>query len=154
MVALGLLDRAALIEYRTAHVAHEWVEEPEPRLVERELSAEERNAVVREVDAALAAHMRRQAEWPSPTDPERLQRAFAALSAEGVLARQAYGIHGPDALARLQEEWAETPDARGYVFYDRQMLEEALSGRLRLSWGGFTPDGEVAPGDPPARRQE
>lgn len=143
MVALGM-GRRAILELRTAHVAQEWVEEPEPRLVERELLPDEREAVVAEVDAALAAHFEAQEEWPSPTDPERLVRAFAALGADGILARHAYGMHEPDGLSLLQEE-AEGADPRGYVFYDQQMLEEVLAGRLRLSWGGFA-NGEVAPG--------
>jgi hypothetical protein len=45
-------------------------------------------AVARITDEELEAHRRREATWTSPTDCDRLDRAFARLEMSGILARQ------------------------------------------------------------------
>jgi hypothetical protein len=44
--------------------------------------------VARITDEELEAHRRREATWTSPTDCDRLDRAFARLEMSGILARQ------------------------------------------------------------------
>ncbi|MEV4556505.1 hypothetical protein AB0K51_05855 [Kitasatospora sp. NPDC049285] len=77
-----------------------------------------------------------QRSWQGETDPERLTRAFAALDARGITAREDFTCcrscgHG--------EIWADgEPDARGFVYFHRQCTESAARGEdLMLLYGGF-----------------
>src|SRR5262245_60099652 len=45
-------------------------------------------------DRALTAHLAEQAGWPSPTDCDRLDAAFAELADAGILARQHFSCCG------------------------------------------------------------
>ncbi|MFD6415224.1 DUF6891 domain-containing protein [Streptomyces sp. NPDC060194] len=82
-----------------------------------------------------------QSSWTGETDPERLTRAFAALDAAGITARENFtccrtcgdteiGAEGPD-------------DARGFVYFHTQCTDSAAAGHgLNLLYGGF--DGSPA----------
>ncbi|QMU74662.1 hypothetical protein GXW83_01560 [Streptacidiphilus sp. PB12-B1b] len=56
-----------------------------------------------------------QADWNGETDPERLTRAFAALEAEGVTARENFTCCRSCGQAKIGAE-AE-PGARGFVYF-------------------------------------
>ena len=146
---LGLKDREALIEYERHRRTRQWVEEPEPHLAQTRLTEAQQRQIVADVDRGLAAHFRSQTGWRRPTDTERLCTAFERLEAAGILARIAYGMHGPDSLQLLQTEASHSARRgvrfRGYAYVDVQMLDEVVNGHLRIGWGLFDTDG-LSPG--------
>lgn len=98
---------------------------------------------------ALAAHAAAQGTWPERTDCDRLDAAFAALEAEGVIARQNFTCCGTCGSAEI---WDEIDAARaggrpttGYAFFHMQDTERATEGGgLYLNYGS------VEEGDEPA----
>jgi hypothetical protein len=93
-------------------------------------------------DAALAAQAAAQASWPVVTDCDRLERAFAALELDGIVARQNFTCCQSCGLDKIDEELGDPP-ARGFVFYHWQDLERAVKGHgLYLTHGAA--DGEAA----------
>jgi hypothetical protein len=100
------------------------------------------------VDAALLAHRMSQDAWPRETDCDRLDRAFAALDARGIVARQHFtccGTCGAGEIFEIAEERKMSGEPiRGYTFYHWQDTEGAVeSGDLYLSYGSVE-DGEAA----------
>ncbi|MFF3674895.1 DUF6891 domain-containing protein [Streptomyces sp. NPDC002120] len=103
---------------------------------------------VRPVSAAQAAwlvdrlwreRLAEQADWVGETDPERITRAFAALEASGITARENFTCCRSCGLAEIRADGAE--DARGFVFFHSQAAEGAAAGHdLFLMYGGFEPD--------------
>lgn len=97
---------------------------------------------------ALAAHAAVQAGWARPTDNDRLDRAFAALEAAGVIARQHFSCCG---TCGSSEIWDEIDAAsktgapvRGYTFFHMQDTESAAEGDgLYLNYGAVE-EGESA----------
>lgn len=95
--------------------------------------------------AARAAHKREQKSWPAITDNTRLDRAFADLEKDGILARQNFwccGTCGGDAvvdeIARANKR-KHTFD--GYTYFHEQDTTIAVLGHgLNLGYG--TPDFE------------
>lgn len=95
--------------------------------------------------AARAAHKRDQKSWPAITDNTRLDRAFADLEKDGILARQNFwccGTCGGDAvvdeIARANKR-KHTFD--GYTYFHEQDTTIAVLGHgLNLGYG--TPDFE------------
>jgi hypothetical protein len=84
--------------------------------------------------AALAAHLAEEATWPAVTDCDRLDRAFAALEASGIVARQNFTCCQNCGHAEIRDEL--TPDTNGYVFYHVQDTESAADGHgLLLAYG-------------------
>jgi len=96
-----------------------------------------RPLVARLTRQLLLAHRRAQRTWPSPTDCERLDAAFAALEAEGILARQDYEDCQTCGHAAARRELAAAGErTRGYVFYHQQDTESAYdTGELYLAYG-------------------
>jgi len=98
---------------------------------------------------ALHDHARAQAQWPATTDCDRLDTAFEALQARGILARQNYSCCGSCGVAEIHAEIAaaEQEPARaiaGYVFYHAQDTEAAVEGYgVCLNYGAVA-DGEAA----------
>lgn len=96
--------------------------------------------------AALAEFDKKRAAekgWPSVTDCDRLDKAFAILNGGGVIAIHNAGYTMSDG----HEEVAEALQARddrgpqGYCFYHGQDLERALAGEgLMLAFGGIRAD--------------
>lgn len=79
------------------------------------------------VASALAGHARRGRRRPSRTDTERLTRAFRALDACGITAREEFRCCSTCARAELGGV-AEAAGARGYAFYHWQDAEVAAAG--------------------------
>ncbi|MFB7911004.1 hypothetical protein ACFC1T_31665 [Kitasatospora sp. NPDC056076] len=82
-----------------------------------------------------------QSGWIGETDPERLARAFAALEAGGITAREDFACCRSCGEAEIGA--AGVPEARGFVYFHSQCTESAAAGRgLSLLYGGF--DGSAA----------
>jgi hypothetical protein len=96
----------------------------------------------------LAAHARDQRDWPARTDCDRLDDAFAALEANGVIARQNFTCCGTCGSAEIWDEIDAVAKAggptRGYAFFHMQDTERAAEGDgLYLNYGACE-DGEEA----------
>jgi hypothetical protein len=96
----------------------------------------------------LADHQAEQATWPTVTDCDRLDAAFAALEAAGIVCRQDFSCCGTCGAAEIWGEAADVEAAgasvRGYAFYHMQDTEAAVEGRgVYLSYGAAE-DGEAA----------
>ncbi|MBO1332032.1 hypothetical protein [Streptomyces sp. VRA16 Mangrove soil] len=143
---LGAADRAELEDevrsvlhggYATRAVLAEVAEEY--------LVTEGRRPVSRAQAWALADRMwlERVAEqegWRGETDPERLTRAFAALEADGIVARENFTCCRSCGDTEIGAEAG--PGARGYVYFHSQCTGSAAVGAgLMLLYGGF--DGAV-----------
>ncbi|MEU9084971.1 hypothetical protein [Streptomyces sp. NPDC048357] len=91
------------------------------------------------VDRLWRERLAEQADWVGETDPERITRAFAALEASGITARENFTCCRSCGLAEIWADGAE--DARGFVFFHAQSTEGAAAGHdLFLMYGGFEPD--------------
>jgi hypothetical protein len=99
-----------------------------------------RREAPRMVQEALKAHQTAQASWPDVTDYDKLDAAFAALEASGVISRQNFACCGTCGAAEI---WLEIDDAkrlgrpaRGYAFFHQQDTEAAVVGDgLYLNYG-------------------
>ncbi|MGA9525366.1 MAG: alpha/beta hydrolase-fold protein, partial [Myxococcaceae bacterium] len=92
------------------------------------------------LDRRMEAQAREEKGWPAITDCDRLDRAFAALEAAGILARQNYEDCGTCGGAAILDELNAAREAgrhaRGYVFFHMQDTESAVDGGgLYLSYG-------------------
>ncbi|MCK1798380.1 hypothetical protein MTQ01_20590 [Streptomyces sp. XM4193] len=77
-----------------------------------------------------------QAGWRGETDPERLTRAFVALEAAGITAREHFTCCRTCGNAEIGAERA--PGSRGFVYFHTQSTERAAGGGgLTLHYGGF-----------------
>ncbi|MFJ2193041.1 DUF6891 domain-containing protein [Kitasatospora sp. NPDC087861] len=77
-----------------------------------------------------------QTGWIGETDPERLTRAFAALTAAGLTAREHFACCRSCGDAEIAA--AAAPDAHGYVYFHTQGTDSAAAGHgLSLRYGGF-----------------
>ncbi|MFD7730093.1 DUF6891 domain-containing protein [Kitasatospora phosalacinea] len=87
------------------------------------------------VDRMWLERVAEQRTWTGETDPERLARAFAALEATGITARENFTCCrscGNDEIG------AERPDARGFVYFHSRCTDGAAAGGdLWLLYGGF-----------------
>jgi hypothetical protein len=97
---------------------------------------------------SLAKHMADQATWPAVTDCDRLDKAFAELEQNGIVARQNFSDCGTCGVAEIDDEIDATRkkgrEVRGYVFYHMQDTESAAEGHgLYLNYGAVD-DGEKA----------
>ncbi|MFH5803911.1 DUF6891 domain-containing protein [Alienimonas sp. DA493] len=102
----------------------------------------------------VAAHAAEQVDWPAVTDCDRLDAAFAALEAAGVVCRQNFSCCGNCGVAEIGAEMDGAAAAgkriRGYAFYHMQDTESAVDGYgLCLNYGprweeGLT-DADYAP---------
>ena len=96
----------------------------------------------------LAAHSAAQRDWPETTDCDRLDAAFAALEARGVVSRQHFTCCGTCGSGEIWDEIetirANGGPARGYAFYHWQDTEAAVEGRgIYLNYGACD-EGEAA----------
>ena len=96
---------------------------------------------------ALAAHQAEQAGWGPTTDCDRLDGAFAALNAQGIVARQDFSCCNNCGFTEIWDEVEEAEKHRpveGYVFYHLQCTERAIAtGQLLLAYGCIEDDPEA-----------
>ncbi len=88
---------------------------------------------------ALAAHQAEQAGWGPTTDCDRLDSAFAALNAQGIVARQDFSCCNNCGFTEIWDEVEEEEKrhpVEGYVFYHLQCTESAIeTGKLLMAYG-------------------
>ena len=126
----GYDDRKVLTE-----IAEEWLVDGDERPVSRAQAAQL-------VDRLWLERVAEQADWAGVTDPDRLTRAFEALDASGITARENFACCRGCGLAEIG---AEREDARGFVFFHDQVTEHAAEGYgLALHYGGFDGSDETA----------
>ncbi|WP_405993789.1 DUF6891 domain-containing protein [Streptomyces sp. NBC_00986] len=119
----GYDDRRMLTE-----IAEEWLVTGDERPVSRAQAG-------RLVDRLWLERVAEQADWAGVTDPDRLTRAFEALDASGITARENFACCRGCGLAEMG---AERGDARGFVFFHDQVTEHAVAGYgLALHYGAF-----------------
>ncbi|MFD5079320.1 DUF6891 domain-containing protein [Streptomyces sp. NPDC058371] len=89
------------------------------------------------VDRLWLERLADQESWTGATDPERLTRAFEALDASGITARENFTCCRGCGMAEIGAE-CEDGGARGFVFFHQQCTEGAATGGgLSLYYGGF-----------------
>lgn len=108
-----------------------------------------RAAATELAEDAVAAHRAEQATWPETTDCDRIDAAFAALEAAGIVARQHFSCCGTCGAKEIRDEMdrvaKEGTPVRGYTFFHIQDTEHAVDGEsLFLSYGGVDADREAA----------
>src|SRR5690348_10309272 len=73
------------------------------------------------VKAEVARHQGEQKSWPAVTDCDRLDKAFAALRAEGILAIHNAGMTPSEGIGEMCEQYhaagGELSGIVGYCFY-------------------------------------
>lgn len=136
-VASGFYDEDAILT--NAHDAFE--EELPKEVLRREASATLRQA--------LADHQAAEAGWPEITDCDRLDAAFAALEAKGVVSRQNFTCCGTCGSTEIWDEIDDAQDSgrpiHGYAFFHMQDTEAAVDGYgLYLNYGACDQDEEAA----------
>ncbi|GLW69260.1 hypothetical protein Kpho02_15590 [Kitasatospora phosalacinea] len=120
---------------QAAEVAEECLVDGEERPVSREQARQLADRMWRE-------RVAEQRTWSGETDPERLTRAFRALDAAGITAREDYACCGSCGYAGIGDEAA--PGARGFVFFHAQSTAAvAEGGDLWLYYGGFDGSGRT-----------
>lgn len=81
---------------------------------------------------AMNAHASDQSSWPSVTDCDRLDSAFAELDKIGIISRQNFSCCGTcgsgDILEVMSAVSAEGRSVHGYAFYHAQDTESATEG--------------------------
>lgn len=91
--------------------------------------------------AEFAAKAAGERTWPAVTDCDRLDQAFDALEALGVIALQNVGYTLADGIADVNGEFIDRglPDeVSGYCFYHGHDLERAVGGgALMIAFGQF-----------------
>ncbi|MFB7124490.1 DUF6891 domain-containing protein [Kitasatospora sp. NPDC056273] len=128
-LACGYTDRARLAEQAEEH------------LVAGDRRPLSRPQAEQLADRLWLERVGEQTGWIGETDPERLARAFAALEAGGITAREDFGCCRSCGDAEIAE--AGEADARGFVYFHAQGTESAALGHgLSLLYGGF--DGSPA----------
>ncbi|WP_069467646.1 DUF6891 domain-containing protein, partial [Actinacidiphila rubida] len=100
-------------------------------IAEEYLVTKDRRPVSREQAGALAdrlwlARVAEQATWQGETDPERLTRAFSALSVSGITARENFACCRSCGQSEIGGE--SEPGARGFVYFHTQCTDSAAAG--------------------------
>jgi hypothetical protein len=135
-VAAGFADEDVILTSAADYLG----DDIDPALVHREAPR-----LLRE---ALGEHAAAEAGWPRITDCDRLDAAFAALEAEGVIARQNFSCCNTCGQAEIWEEVQAAEDAglpaRGYAFYHIQDTERAVEGEGVYLGYGACEEGEAA----------
>ncbi|MFJ6619215.1 DUF6891 domain-containing protein [Kitasatospora sp. NPDC091335] len=134
-LACGYTDRARLAEQAEEH------------LVSGDRRPLSRPQAEQLADRLWLERVGEQTGWVGETDPERLTRAFAALEAAGITAREDFSCCRSCGEAEIGAAGAS--GARGFVYFHSQSTESAALGRgLSLLYGGFdgSPETTVAVG--------
>jgi len=97
------------------------------------------DALMDHADRQFVLKAEAEASWPTETDCDRLDRAFAALEATGIAALHDEGVsrdEGLDGAARARADFPGELD--GFCLYQRPDVEAALRGEgLSIGYGGF-----------------
>lgn len=93
-----------------------------------------------EVRRAVDAIIAEQSSWPAVTDVDRLDTAFAALEADGIVARQNFSCCGSCGAGEMRDlmkrEEKKGRTIRGYTFFHMQDTERVAEGDgLYLAFG-------------------
>ncbi|WP_329339924.1 hypothetical protein OG866_31450 [Streptomyces sp. NBC_00663] len=116
-------------------------------LLEDRLSAAQARPIV---ERLWLARVEEQESWTEPTDPDRLERAFAALERDGIVAREHFTCCRSCGMGEIGAEMADREGgARGFVFFHYQCTRSAAEGHgLSVYYGDFanTPQGKAAVG--------
>ncbi|OKK08236.1 hypothetical protein AMK26_04260 [Streptomyces sp. CB03234] len=124
LLVCGYANRA-----RLAEAAEEWLVSGDERPVS---PAQARQLV----DRLWRERLEEQAGWVGTTDPERVARAFAALDARGIVAREDFTCCRTCGMSEIGEEGDAS--SRGFVFFHSQCTAGAAAGHgLYLLYGGF-----------------
>jgi hypothetical protein len=110
-----------------------------------ELAEQVRAMAVSEVERLRAE----QATWPATTDNDRLERAFAALEAGGIVARENFTCCQSCGHAEIGDELDAARErgtaVRGYAFFHQQDTERAVEGGgILLAYGAVVEDVDSA----------
>jgi hypothetical protein len=97
------------------------------------------------IKAEIARQKAEQKSWPEVTDCDRLDQAFAALRAEGILAIHNAGYTPSECIAEMSERYhaagGKASGIVGYCFYHRQDMEYVLNyHKLGLVYGDIDGD--------------
>jgi hypothetical protein len=92
------------------------------------------------VKAEVVRQKAEQESWPEVTDCDRLDQAFDALRAEGILAIHNAGMTPSEGIHEMSEQYhaagGKNSGIVGYCFYHRQDMEYALKyDKLGLAYG-------------------
>lgn len=136
-VATGFYDEDAILVQAVASFEEEF----DPPVLRREAQQ-----LLRE---ALAEHREAERDWPERTDCDRLDDAFAALEARGIVSRQHFTCCGTCGSSEIWDEIDAVQQAgrsmRGYAFYHAQDTESAAEGGgLYLNYGACAEGEEAA----------
>lgn len=124
MLAGGYLDHDELVEVAEDYLVTDG---------NRPVSPEQAEALVHRL---WRERLVEQSTWQGETDPERLTRAFTALEAAGITARENFTCCRTCGNAEIDAERAS--GSHGYVYFHSQSTERAASGGgLMLYFGGF-----------------
>ncbi|MFI8081414.1 DUF6891 domain-containing protein [Kitasatospora sp. NPDC086009] len=94
------------------------------------------------VDRMWRERAEEQAGWEGETDADRLTRAFTALEAAGITARENFTCCHSCGQAEIAG--VGSPDARGFVYFHSQSTDAAAAGHgLSLDYGGFDDSAET-----------
>lgn len=106
----------------------------------------DRRQVSEALDAELTSLELEKQSWPTVTDCERLDRAFARLRVQGLIAMHNAGVTMSDGHTQFWEEIHDHPNPKemlGYCFYHLQDIQHAIQGHgLHIAFRG-NPDDEV-----------
>ena len=95
--------------------------------------------VITVIDDDMEALKEEKADWPSVTDCDRLEAAFASLRSSGLISVENAGYMQSDSTQHINELYQAQPnkdDIVGYCFYHRTDLERAVRGMgLYLAFG-------------------
>lgn len=149
-VAEALDDLREFIAYRVGEgfeSAHQIVENARARAFERYGRHDLLPEIKRLTAEAMAAHQAGQAGWGPTTDCDRLDEAFAALNAQGIVARQDFSCCNNCGFTEIWDELEEAEKhqpVEGYVFYHLQCTERAINtGQLLMAYGCVEDDSEA-----------
>jgi hypothetical protein len=122
---------------------HEEIVEQVTEAVEDEYQRDDLKPHVARLAAKLCQeHRLAQKTWPTPTDCDKLDAAFASLERQGIVARQNFACCQNCGHAEIGEEIEQASQEReikGYTFYHMQDTETAAEfGSLYLAYGSVT----------------
>lgn len=94
------------------------------------------------VAAAIESHRLNSGTWDGETDCDRLDAAFQAINAKGIVARQHFSCCNncgfTEIWDEIEKEEAEGKPVYGYVFYHLQCTQHAMkTGELFMAFGSI-----------------